>query len=203
MQSRHRNLQGNSTDEPMERIELETPRLRLRAWHDADLDYLHELCSDPLVMRYFPKLLSCDECAAVMARSRMHFARFGFGFWALELKSDGRFIGIAGLSWSRLPLPFCPVVEIGWRLAHEHWGQGIAREAAEASLACGFDQLQLPEVVAYTAAINDPSLTLMQALGMRHEPEDDFDHPMISEGDPLRPHVLYRMTQDRWAERRR
>ena len=52
----------------MERIELETPRLHLRAWHDADLDYLHELCSDPLVMRYFPKLLSRDECAAVMAR---------------------------------------------------------------------------------------------------------------------------------------
>jgi len=94
-------------------------------------------------------------------------------------------------------------MEIGWRLAHEHWGQGFAREAAEASLACGFDQLQLPEVVAYTAAINEPSLALMQALGMRHEPEDDFDHPMISEGDPLRPHVLYRMTQDRWAERRR
>ena len=203
MQSRYPNLQGNSTGEPMECIELETPRLRLRAWRDADLDPLLELCSDPLVMRYFPELLSRDECAAAMARSRIHFTRFGFGYWALELKSDGRFIGMAGLAWSRLQQPFCPAVEIGWRLAHEHWGQGFAREAAEASLACGFDQLQLPEVVAYTAAINEPSLALMQALGMQHQPEDDFDHPMIPEGHLLRPHVLYRMTQDTWAERRR
>jgi len=190
-------------DEPMERIELETPRLRLRAWRDGDLDALVELCSDPLVMRYFPELLSRDECAAAMARSRIHFARFGFGFWALELKSDGRFIGMAGLAWSRLQLPFCPAVEIGWRLAHEHWGQGFAREAAEASLACGFERLQLREVVAYTAAINEPSLGVMQALGMRHEPADDFDHPMIPEGHPLRPHSLYRITRDDWVALRR
>ncbi|WP_417787213.1 GNAT family N-acetyltransferase [Stutzerimonas xanthomarina] len=189
--------------EPMERIELETPRLRLRAWRDSDLDSLAELCADPLVMRYFPKLLSRDDCAAEMARCRLHFARFGFGFWALELKSDERFVGLAGLSWSRLQLPFCPVVEIGWRLGHEFWGQGFAREAAEASLACGFDRLQLPEVVAYTAALNERSRSLMEALGMQHQPTDDFDHPNIEEGHPLRPHVLYRVTEDNWADIRR
>ncbi len=187
--------------EPMERIELDTPRLRLRAWRDADLDPLAEMCADPQVMRYFPGTLSRDDCAAVMARCRIHFARFGFGFWALELKADGCFIGMAGLAWSRLQLPFCPAVEIGWRLAQHCWGQGLAREAAEASLACAFEQLQLPEVVAYTAAVNEPSLGLMQALGM-HE-QDDFAHPDIAEGHPLRAHLLYRMTRDNWADSRR
>ncbi|MCP9337090.1 GNAT family N-acetyltransferase [Pseudomonas xanthomarina] len=187
----------------MERIELETPRLLLRAWRDSDLDSLAELCADPLVMRYFPELLSRDDCAAAMARCRLHFARFGFGFWALELKSDERFVGLAGLSWSRLQLPFCPVVEIGWRLGHEFWGQGFAREAAEASLACGFDRLQLPEVVAYTAALNDRSQALMETLGMQRQPAGDFDHPNIAEGHPVRPQVLYRMTEKNWADIRR
>lgn len=188
---------------PMERIELDTPRLRLRAWRDSDLDPLAELCADPLVMRYFPGLLSRDDCAAAMARCRIHFARYGFGFWALELKENGRLIGLAGLAWSRLQLPFCPAVEVGWRLAHDHWGQGLAKEAAEASLACAFDRLQLAEVVAYTAAVNEPSLGLMEALGMQHEPADDFEHPHISAGHPLRPHRLYRITRDAWADIRR
>lgn len=188
---------------PMERIELDTPRLRLRAWRDSDLDPLAEMCADPLVMRYFPGLLSRDDCAAAMARCRIHFTRYGFGFWALELKGEGRLIGLAGLAWSRLQLPFCPAVEIGWRLAHEYWGQGLAREAAEASLACAFERLQLPEVVAYTAALNEPSLGLMEALGMQREPRDDFEHPQISAGHPLRPHRLYRITPDTWAEIRR
>lgn len=108
----------------MERIELDTPRLRLRGWHDADLDPLADMCADPQVMRYFPAPLSRDECAVAMARCRIHFVRHGFGFWALERKDDGCFIGFTGLAWSRLQQPFGPAVEIGWRLAREHWRQG-------------------------------------------------------------------------------
>ena len=187
----------------MTRIELDSPRLRLRGWRDGDLDPLGEMCADPRVMRYFPALLSRDECAAAMARWRMHFARHGFGFWALERKGDGRFIGLTGLAWSRLDLPFCPAVEIAWRLVHDQWRQGLAREAAQASLACAFEQLQLPEVVAYTAAINEPSRQLMRALGMRHEAHEDFEHPAVPEGHPLRAHVLYRLTRENWADARR
>jgi RimJ/RimL family protein N-acetyltransferase len=190
-------------EDAIARIELDTPRLRLRTWQDEDLDPLSEMCADPLVMRYFPALPSRDDCAAAMARYRIHFARDGFGFWALERKDDGHFIGIAGLAWSRLHQPFCPTVEIGWRLARDQWRQGLAREAAEAGLACAFERLQLPEVVAYTAAINEPSRALMGALGMRHEARDDFDHPDLPDGHPLRAHVLYRITRDNWVDTRR
>jgi len=182
----------------VERIELETQRLYLRGWRDADLDPLADICADPLVMRYFPGLLSRDDCAAAIARCRLHFLRHGFGFWALERKIDGQLIGLTGLSWSRLQLPFCPAVEIGWRLARDQWGQGLAREAAEASLACAFEQLQLQQVVAYTATGNEPSLRLMRALGMQPEPSGDFNHPNLPGGHPLRPHHLYRIQRDDW-----
>ncbi|MCQ4331816.1 GNAT family N-acetyltransferase [Stutzerimonas stutzeri] len=187
----------------MTRLELDSLRLRLRGWRDDDLDPLTEMCADPRVMRYFPALLSRDDCAAAMARCRMHFARHGFGFWALERKDDGRFIGLTGLAWSRLDLPFCPAVEIAWRLVRDQWRQGLGREAAQASLACAFERLQLQEVVAYTAAINEPSRQLMSALGMQHEAQHDFEHPDVAEGHPLRAHVLYRITRENWNDARR
>ncbi len=183
--------------QPMERIELETPRLRLRAWRDNDLDALAEMSADPLVMRFFPDLLSRDDCAAALARWRIHYIRYGFTFWALERRDDGRFIGITGLAWSRLTLPFCPAVEIGWRLVPDQWGQGLAQEAAQAALACGFERLAMPEVIAYTAAVNERSLRLMAALGM--QPGETFEHPSLPEGHPLRAHRLFRLGRADWV----
>ena len=187
-------------NQPMERVELETQRLRLRGWRDTDLDPLAEMCADPLVMRYFPSLLSRDECAAAIARCRLHILRHGFGFWALERKTDGRFIGLTGLSWSPLQLPFCPAVEIGWRLVWDQWGQGLALEAAQASLTFAFERLELPDVVAYTAAVNEPSLRLMRSLGMQPSPQDDFDHPKLPAGHRLSQHKVYRVRRDDWLK---
>ena len=186
-----------------ERIALETPRLRLRAWHDADLDPLAQMCADPRVMRYLPGLLSRDECAALIARFRLHFAHHGFGIWALERKDDGCFIGMLGLSWCKLPLPFCPAVEVAWRLAHDHWGKGLAQEAAEVALECAFERLKLPEVVAFTSELNEASQRLAERLGMQHDPGEDFDHPDLPLGHPLRPHRFYRLTRSKHGENRR
>lgn len=187
----------------MQPIELETPRLRLRGWHDRDLDPLAEMCADPRVMRYFPATLSRDECAAAMARCRVHFIRHGFGFWVVEHKDAARFIGLAGLAWSRLDLPFCPAVEIGWRLVADQWGQGLAYEAAQAALAFAFEQRQLDEVVSYTSPLNERSWRLMGRLGMQADEAASFDHPRLPEGHPLRRHLLYRMSRDQWDDRRR
>lgn len=86
-----------------DRIALETPRLRLRSWHDEDLGPLARLCADPEVMRYSPALLSRDQSAALLVRSRLHLLRHGFGPWALERKDNGVFIGYCGLTWRTLP----------------------------------------------------------------------------------------------------
>jgi RimJ/RimL family protein N-acetyltransferase len=87
-----------------------------------------------------------------------------------------------------------PAVEIGWRLAFEHWGKGLASEGARAALGFGFNDVGLEQVVSFTAPANLRSRRVMEKLGMTHDPHDDFDHPNLPEGHPLRRHVLYRMS---------
>jgi len=179
---------------------LETPRLLLRPWRDTDLEPFAALCADPQVMEYFPACLNREESAALIERCRAHFAAHGFGPWALERKDCGAFIGFTGLGHIDFEVPFSPTIEIGWRLAREHWGQGFASEAARAALRCGFERLGLEEVVSFTTLNNQRSQAVMQAIGMHHDPTDDFEHPKLPAGHPLRPHVLYRLSHQRWRE---
>lgn len=86
-----------------------------------------------------------------------------------------------------------PCVEIGWRIAYAHWDKGIATEGARAALDAAFGELALPEVVSFTVTDNTRSRRVMERLGMHHDPREDFDHPGIEEGHPLRRHVLYRV----------
>ena len=85
---------------------------------------------------------------------------------------------------------------MGWRLAREHWGHGYATEAADTALAYAFDDLGLDEVVSFTTVANARSRRVMERLGMTHDPADDFEHPLLAEDDPIRPHVLYRLRRD-------
>jgi ribosomal-protein-alanine N-acetyltransferase len=171
---------------------LETERLRLREWRAEDREPFARMCADPRVMEFFPAPLTAEESAAAIERGRAHFARHGFGFWAAELRATGAFIGFIGIAVPGFEAHFTPCVEIGWRLAAEYWGRGLATEGARASLRYGFDELGLPEIVAFTAAANVRSRRVMEKLGMSHDAADDFDHPRIAEGHPLRRHVLYR-----------
>lgn len=186
----------------IEPIELHTERLLLRTWRDEDLQPFAEMVADPEVMRYFPATQSTAEAAALMARVREHFAEHGFGLWALERKDTGAFIGFTGLGLVGIEAPFCradgSTIEIGWRLARESWRQGFASEAARASLACAFERLQLPEVVAFTVPANKASRGVMERIGMRRDPADDFQHPNLPHGHPLRAHVLYRLNREQW-----
>ncbi|WP_408599009.1 GNAT family N-acetyltransferase [Pseudomonas sp. PLMAX] len=181
-------------------LELASARLLLRQWHDGDLAEFAAMCADPQVMRYFPAPLSRSESASMIDRVREHFAEHGFGPWALERKDTGQFIGFTGLGVIGFDAPFTPAVEIGWRLAREHWGLGYASEAAWTALRCGFDRLVLNEVVSFTAVSNLPSQKVMQAIGMHHDPADDFDHPRLALDHPLRRHVLYRISREQWLQ---
>ena len=185
----------------MEQISvLESARLRLRPWRDTDLAEFAQMCTDPQVMRYFPAPLSRLESAAFIGRVRGHFAEYGYGLWALERKDTGAFIGFTGLMNVGFDAPFAPAVEIGWRLAPEHWGLGYASEAAWAVLRCAFDRLALDQVVSFTTEANLPSQKVMQAIGMQRDLAGDFEHPKLPEGHALRPHVLYRISRAQWLE---
>jgi RimJ/RimL family protein N-acetyltransferase len=181
--------------------ELTTARLRLRAWSERDLAPFAALNADPRVMEFFPAPLTRDESDALAARIREHFGRHGFGLWAVQAPGVADFIGSVGLSVPAFQARFTPCVEIGWRLAYDHWGHGYSSEAAKAVVDFAFGPLDLEEIVSFTVPGNLRSRRVMGRLGMRRTPEDDFDHPSMPEGHPLRPHVLYRLSRQQWRAR--
>ena len=171
-----------------------TSRLKFEpiALHHAPL--FHRLNADPQVMRYFPAVLSAAETDAFIARIVAHRAGHGFGLEAAFLSATGTFAGFIGLLRAEFDAWFTPAVEIGWRLAPEFWGQGLAPEGARAALASGFGELGLSEIVSFTALANAPSIRVMEKIGMLRDPQYDFDHPAMADDDTLRAHNLYRIT---------
>jgi ribosomal-protein-alanine N-acetyltransferase len=174
---------------------LRTARLLLRPWRDDDLEPFAALNADPEVMEHFPAPLTRAESDATAARMRAHFSEHGFGLWATEVPGAAAFIGYIGLSRPRFTARFTPCVEVGWRLARSAWGQGYATEGARAALDFAWRALGLAEVVSMTAVANLRSRRVMEKLGMTRDAADDFDHPLIAEGHPLRRHVLYRIAR--------
>jgi RimJ/RimL family protein N-acetyltransferase len=168
-------------------------RVCLRRWRDEDREAFAAVNADPRVMEFFRGRLSRRESDAMVDGIEKHFGEYGFGLWAIEVPGVAAFIGFAGLSHARFSAHFTPCVEVGWRLAHEHWGHGYATEAAGLALGHGFGTLALPEIVSYTSATNQRSRAVMERLGMHRDPVEDFDYPALPEGHPLRRHVLYRL----------
>jgi RimJ/RimL family protein N-acetyltransferase len=180
--------------------ELRTERLLLRRWRDSDLAPFAEMNADPRVMEHMPALLTRAESDAMAGRIARSFDERGLGLWALEVPGVAAFIGYAGLSIPAFDAPFTPCVEVGWRLAHAHWGAGYAGEAARRAIADGFDRLKLDEIVSFTVLANHRSWRLMERLGMRRAPADDFDHPRLPAGHRLARHVLYRLKRGEWRQ---
>jgi ribosomal-protein-alanine N-acetyltransferase len=175
------------------RTELTTGRLRLRGWRDSDLPAFAALNADPRVMAFLPKPLSFAESAAYAQRIRDHQAEPGCRHWVIEAPGVASLVGLIDLSRPSFEAAFTACIEISWRLAAEHWGRGYATEAARRVLAYGFVTCDLPEIVAFTTTANQRSRALMTRLGMSRNPAEDFQHPGLPEGHPLRPHVLYRL----------
>ncbi len=173
--------------------EIQTERLLLRRWRPEDREPFATMNADPTVMEFFSKPLAREESDALADRIETFFAEHDYGLWAIEIPSVTPFAGFIGLSIPRYETPFTPCVEVGWRLAVEHWGRGYAPEGARAAIQFGFNQLGLREIVSYTAVQNLRSRRVMEKIGMRHCRGEDFDHPLLPPGDSLSRHVLYRL----------
>ncbi|HET9852760.1 MAG TPA: GNAT family N-acetyltransferase [Candidatus Limnocylindrales bacterium] len=182
--------------------ELRTPRLLLRGWRPEDRAPFAALNADSRVTEFLG--LQRDRAASdeLLDRVEAHWATHGFGLWAVERTDDGAFLGFTGLSSPPFEASFTPAVEVGWRFAHHAWGHGYATEAGQAALAFGFERLGLAEIVSFTTVANARSRRVMERLGMRHDPGEDFDHPRLEAGHPLRPHVLYRLAREDWQRHR-
>ena len=171
--------------------QLETSRLILRSWKDSDLKPFYALNSNPEVMRYFPHGLTQLQSDALAQKFQTLIDIQGWGFWAVELKQTGEFIGFIGLHRQPDQFTFSPCTEIGWRLKQKFWGKGFATEAAIACLDFAFNLLHLNAVVAFTTQQNSKSQAVMQRLGMQFQ--HYFNHPALDHRSPLQRHVLYQI----------
>lgn len=181
---------------------IATARLILRPWKDEDFLPCAEMNADPRVREFFPSILTREQSDAEVRQCQSTYGRDGFCFFAAELIATGQFAGFIGLQTMNFAVPSLPqpAVEIGWRLAHMHWGKGLATEGATGVIRYAFTTLRLREVVAITVPANVRSRNVMEKTGMKRHPELDFDHPRIPEGHCLRRHVLYALKRDSVVE---
>jgi RimJ/RimL family protein N-acetyltransferase len=182
---------------------LRTERLILRNWEERDRPLFHRINSDERVMEFFPFRRDRAQSDTLFDTLRDAIAVMGFGFAAAEIAATGECIGFVGLHRTDYLEPFLPAgtIEVGWRLAPEHWGHGYVTEAARAHLAQGFETFGFDEIVSFAVISNFRSTAVMERLGMRRDKAGDFDHPRIPDTHPhLKRHVLYRLTRRDWRE---
>jgi RimJ/RimL family protein N-acetyltransferase len=177
---------------------LITKRMLLRDWRVEDREPFARMNADSRVMEFLGEPLSRADSDRVADQIEAHFREHGFGLCAAELAEGGDFIGFVGLAVPTFEAAFTPCVEIGWRLAAEYWGAGLATEGAREIVRYAFEDLRLAELVSLTTVGNERSRRVMAKLGMTHDVVENFDHPRLPEAHPLRRHVLYRLTRERW-----
>lgn len=172
---------------------IETERLTLRLYRDGDRAALRAQCADPDVMAYLPPVPDDAAFDAMVNRMRGYDRDCGYTFWTTKRRSDDAVLGMCGLKPGAPDTPIADRLEIGWRLGRDYWGQGYAREAAQASLDWAWANTDAGEVVAITVAANSASWGLMERLGMTRVADGDFLHPAVPADSPLNPHILYRI----------
>lgn len=181
-------------------MRLETDRLVLRPFDDADRAPFAGMNADPVVMHDMPSTLSREQSDAFVDRVEAHRAEHGWALWAVEVRASARFVGYVG-PWPLKPhLPIAPGVEVGWRLAADAWGRGYATEAALAAIDDGHARVGLTGIMSFTAVVNARSRAVMERIGLRHVPAEDFEHPDLPVGHRLRPHVVYRRPGSRSSQ---
>jgi RimJ/RimL family protein N-acetyltransferase len=170
----------------------ETDRLILRNWRDSDRAEYLATCNTEAVTAYLDGPTAVDDIDAAFARIAKSQRDHGFGFWAIERKSDRALLGYCGLSiCDDLERPVHGDIEIGWRLREDAWGRGYGREAARAALDWAWANLDVDRVVSFTVPANEPSWRLMERLGMVRRPDLDFAHPRFPPDHPLSVHITY------------
>lgn len=181
---------------------LATDRVLLRRWREDDHDAFAALNADPEVMEHFPATLDDTQSRVFAEMIDAAMATRPYGLWAAEVPGVAPFIGFVGLTDALFEASFTPCVEIGWRLARPWWGHGYVTEAAQEVLRYGFEGVGLDEIQSFTTTRNQRSRAVMERLGMRRDPADDFDHPNVADGHPQKRHVRYRLDAARWRRGR-
>jgi RimJ/RimL family protein N-acetyltransferase len=194
-----RTLQGCCVAETV----IETPRLLLCQWDDAAWDAFIRHANTPPVLRWLGDVLDAEGVARFRARIAGYQAQFGFTFWCVCRREDGghlsgEVIGMCGFKRAdKEEGGVTGMLEVGWRLRQEAWGQGYAKEAARACLDWGFATQPDDRIIALTVIQNSASWGLMERLGMTCRPEWDHHDPRYS--DELNPTIVYAIERGNFA----
>lgn len=184
-------------------MRLTTDRLILRRWEPSDHAPFAAMNADPVVREHFQGTSTAAESGAFIERIEAHWDDHGWGLWAVEVPTVAPFVGFVGL-WPADYVTGEPMVEVGWRLARDAWGHGYATEAAREALRFGFEDVGLDEIVSFTVPQNQRSRHVMERIGLRREPDRDFDHPNVDAAvyPHLVRHVFYALTRGAWSAAR-
>jgi RimJ/RimL family protein N-acetyltransferase len=186
----------------MAEIVATTERLVLRTWEEGDSERFYQAMNTTAVMRYLGGVQDRATWNAAKERLDGYQRDHGHTFWIVERRPDGELLGFCGLKRVNTEGagPITGDFEVGWRLRESAWGQGIAKEAAIASLDLAFGRFGAPHVVALTDIKNRESWGLMQRLGMVRREDLDFDDPRY--GPELNPAIIYRIEAPDWPAAR-
>jgi len=172
--------------------ELETEQFYLRQWCEEDFSSYNLLTSSQEVMKYFPKILTIEESRKAALKFQNLLATRGWGFWAIEEKRSGEFIGYAGLHSPSTTFPFSPCVEIAWRMEEKYWNNGTVLELGKAILKYGLEELKLEEIVYFSSINNIQTKHIIESLGMVNQ-NMNFHHPFVSKEHELSEHYLFKI----------
>lgn len=179
-------------------VMLRTDRLILRPFRNEDSELFAAMNRDPLVAKHLPSPLTREQSDALLQRIIKHWADKQFGPYAVEIPNQTTFAGFVGLWEVSFEAKFTPCIEIAWRMAPAYWGNGYVTEAACAVIHQAFSSSSIREIVSFTVPANTRSWRVMERIGMERDLEGDFEHPNVVEGSPLRQHMLYRLTRERY-----
>lgn len=171
---------------------IETDRLILRPWCEADKTAFAAVVNTPAMMEHFGGLAAREDIDGLIDVQIANQRRDGHCMWAVEARDGGELAGICGVrNGGHAGTRVSDELEIGWRIGERWWGQGIAREAAQASIAWGWANTARDRIAAWTSVANTRSWGLMQRLGMRRRIDLDFIHPRFPADDPIGRMIVY------------
>ncbi|MBQ2700015.1 MAG: GNAT family N-acetyltransferase [Clostridia bacterium] len=166
---------------------IETPRLILRKFVPEDFPNLYELLSDPVTMQHYPRPYDETGARRWLSWSLENYEKHGFGWWVVEDKTNGRFMGDCGITLQRINGQLLP--EIGYHLHHPFWRQGYGSEAARAVRDWGFQNTDYPALYSYMTTDHKGSWRTAEKIGMKRVDEYTED------GEAL---YVYRITRKEW-----
>lgn len=151
----------------MDTVVITTERLNLRKMTTDDVKNLMQIFSDPEAMNYYPSTMNEEEALGWITRTLGNYEKLGVGFWIVEDKSTGRFLGQCGI----IPQEFdgAAVMEIAYLFVKQEWGNGYATESAKACKEYGFQSMGLKKMYSFIDASNLPSARVAERNGMHVE----------------------------------